>query len=48
MLNDLQSTNGTKLNGTPVTTAALIDGDEVRLGEAVLVYHGPPTPAQGS
>jgi hypothetical protein len=41
MLNDLQSTNGTRLNGTPVTTAALIDGDEVRLGEAVLVYHGP-------
>lgn len=48
MLNDLQSTNGTKLNGTPVTTAALIDGDEVRLGDAVLVYHGPPAPAQGS
>jgi Protein of unknown function (DUF3662)/Inner membrane component of T3SS, cytoplasmic domain len=48
MLNDLQSTNGTKLNGTTVTTAALIDGDEVRVGEAVLVYHGPPAPAQAS
>jgi hypothetical protein len=48
MLNDLQSTNGTKLNGTPVTTAALVDGDEVRLGDAVLVFHGPLTPVQGS
>ena len=30
MLNDLQSTNGTKLNGVSVTAAALADGDEVR------------------
>ncbi len=41
MLNDLQSTNGTKLNGVSVTAAALADGDEVRLGETVLIYHGP-------
>ena len=43
MLNDLQSTNGTQLNGAPVTSAMLVDGDEVRLGETVLVYHNRPT-----
>jgi hypothetical protein len=42
MLNDLQSTNGTLLNGSRATTAGLVDGDEIRIGEAVLVYHGPP------
>jgi predicted component of type VI protein secretion system len=47
MLNDLQSTNGTTVNGARVTTAALTDGDEIRLGETVLVYHG-PTAAPGA
>jgi hypothetical protein len=41
MLNDLQSTNGTLLNGSRATTAALVDGDEIQIGEAVLIYHGP-------
>jgi pSer/pThr/pTyr-binding forkhead associated (FHA) protein len=41
MLNDLQSTNGTTVNGTAVTTKALADGDEIRLGETTIVYQGP-------
>jgi hypothetical protein len=38
MLNDLQSTNGTTVNGVTVTTTALTDGDEIRLGETVLIF----------
>lgn len=36
---DLKSTNGTLLNGARVTTAALVDGDELRVGETVLIFH---------
>ncbi len=43
MLNDLQSTNGTTVNGITVTTTALSDGDEIRIGETVLTYRAPPT-----
>jgi hypothetical protein len=39
MLNDLQSTNGTTVNGVTVTTTPLSDGDEIRMGETVLTYH---------
>jgi hypothetical protein len=42
MLNDLQSTNGTTVNGASITTTALADGDEVRVGETVLIFHAPP------
>jgi pSer/pThr/pTyr-binding forkhead associated (FHA) protein len=38
-VSDLKSTNGTLLNGARVTTAALVDGDELRVGETVLVFH---------
>lgn len=41
LVSDLQSTNGTLLNGVRITTAALSDGDEVRIGETVLVFHEP-------
>jgi len=41
MLNDLQSTNGTTVNGVTVTTTALSDGDEIRIGETVLTYRAP-------
>ena len=41
MLNDLQSTNGTTVNGATVTTKALADGDEIRLGETTIIYQGP-------
>ncbi len=37
-LHDLQSTNGTQLNGTVVTTALLRDGDEIQIGESVIRY----------
>jgi len=35
------ATNGTTVNGTAVTTKALADGDEIRLGETTIVYQGP-------
>jgi pSer/pThr/pTyr-binding forkhead associated (FHA) protein len=38
---DLKSTNGTAVNGMPVTTASLADGDEVRVGETVLTFREP-------
>jgi FHA domain-containing protein/type III secretion system (T3SS) inner membrane Yop/YscD-like protein len=37
-VSDLKSTNGTLLNGARVTTAALVDGDELRVGETVLIF----------
>ncbi len=48
MLNDLQSTNGTTLNGVTVTTTPLSDGDEIRIGETVLTYHAPADAPQGA
>ena len=48
MLNDLQSTNGTTVNGITVTTTALSDGDEIRIGETVLTYHAPADAPQGA
>ncbi len=41
MLNDLQSTNGTTVNGSRITQTALADGDELRIGETVLIFHEP-------
>jgi len=38
VLVDMESTNGTRLNGEPVSEATLRDGDEVGLGGTVLVY----------
>jgi len=48
MLNDLQSTNGTTVNGVTVTTTALSDGDEIRIGETVLTYRAPSDAPQGA
>jgi hypothetical protein len=48
MLNDLQSTNGTTVNGATVTTTALSDGDEIRIGETVLTYRAPADAPQGA
>ena len=48
MLNDLQSTNGTTVNGVTITTTALSDGDEIRIGETVLTYHAPADAPQGA
>jgi hypothetical protein len=38
-LQDLESTNGTMLNGEPVTRARLRDGDVVEIGVTRLTYH---------
>jgi hypothetical protein len=38
MLADLGSTNGTTVNGTPVQSWQLVDGDVVRLGQSRLVF----------
>ncbi|HEY3924909.1 MAG TPA: DUF3662 and FHA domain-containing protein [Acidothermaceae bacterium] len=48
MLNDLQSTNGTTVNGVTITTTALSDGDEIRIGETVLTYRAPADAPQGA
>ena len=40
-IEDLESTNGTRLNGRPVTRARLHDGDVVEIGLTRLVYHEP-------
>jgi pSer/pThr/pTyr-binding forkhead associated (FHA) protein len=40
-IRDLDSTNGTIVNGHPVTAASLNDGDTIEVGASRLVYHGP-------
>jgi len=40
-IEDLDSTNGTMLNGSPVTRADLADGDVVEIGVTRLTYHEP-------
>ncbi len=42
VLRDLQSTNGTLVNGQPVTVARLRPGDRVQAGDTVFVFEGPP------
>ena len=37
-LTDLGSTNGTEVNGHPVQTAALDEGDRITIGSTVLVF----------
>jgi DNA-binding winged helix-turn-helix (wHTH) protein len=37
-LEDLGSKNGSYVNGTPVTTRRLSDGDEIRLGATILMF----------
>jgi len=39
-LHDLGSTNGTFVNGEPVTDAVLRHGDEIRFGTVETVFHG--------
>jgi hypothetical protein len=40
-IEDLGSTNGTLLNGVPVTRAVLSDGDVIEIGVTRLTYHEP-------
>jgi len=44
VVTDLGSANGTYVNGKPVASAAVYDGDEVVIGVAVLSVSGPPRP----
>jgi pSer/pThr/pTyr-binding forkhead associated (FHA) protein len=37
-IEDLQSTNGTRVNGKPVRTATLADGDEIQVGHTRLRF----------
>ena len=39
-LKDLNSTNGTQINGVPVTDAEVKDGDKIRFGSVVAVFTG--------
>ena len=41
VLTDLQSRNGSRVNGVVVTEVVLGPGDRIQLGETVLVVHGP-------
>jgi transcriptional regulator with GAF, ATPase, and Fis domain len=43
---DLGSANGTLVNGLPINQIALLDGDEVRLGETRLLYQESPRAAR--
>jgi pSer/pThr/pTyr-binding forkhead associated (FHA) protein len=38
MVEDLQSTNGTKVNGKRVRSALLEDGDEIQVGHTCFLY----------
>ncbi len=40
LLRDLNSTNGTFLNGRPVKSAWLKEGDRIRVGQVVMVFRG--------
>jgi hypothetical protein len=44
-IEDLESTNGTLLNGRPVTRRVLRDGDEIRIGKTVIVFREGAAPA---
>jgi pSer/pThr/pTyr-binding forkhead associated (FHA) protein len=37
-IEDLQSTNGTKVNGKGVRSQQLVDGDEIQIGHTVLRF----------
>jgi pSer/pThr/pTyr-binding forkhead associated (FHA) protein len=39
-LQDLRSTNGTQVNGVPVSEVELKDGDKIRFGSVVAVFAG--------
>ncbi len=52
-IEDLESANGTQLHGQKIRMAPVRDGDEVKMGKYVLVFHqapgeGPPPPKDGA
>ena len=38
VIEDLQSTNGTKLNGKRIRSAALVEGDKIQIGETLFRF----------
>ncbi len=38
-IEDLQTTNGTRLNGKRVRSSALADGDVIEIGHSRLIFH---------
>jgi pSer/pThr/pTyr-binding forkhead associated (FHA) protein len=47
-IEDLQSTNGTKVNGKRVRSAPLSDGDEIEIGRTLFLFKLASRPADGS
>jgi pSer/pThr/pTyr-binding forkhead associated (FHA) protein len=47
-IEDLQSLNGTLVNGFPVTRQALSDGDEIQMGDTRLNFRVAPPAAATS
>ncbi len=45
ILEDLHSGNGTFVNGSRIESLMLRDGDEVRIGSNIMIFHGETTPA---
>jgi hypothetical protein len=41
ILRDLGSTNGTKVNGTPISMTALVDGDQIIIGATRMTFEAP-------
>jgi pSer/pThr/pTyr-binding forkhead associated (FHA) protein len=41
VLTDLQSRNGSRVNGVAVTEVVLGPGDRIQLGETILIVHAP-------
>jgi pSer/pThr/pTyr-binding forkhead associated (FHA) protein len=41
VLTDLESSNGTTVNGRPVTSHPMRDGDEIGIGECRIKFHDP-------
>ena len=50
LLTDLDSRNGTMVNGVPIRTRALADGDQIRIGDSILLFAAgaPSSPAQSA
>ncbi len=48
VVEDLQSTNGTKVNGKRVRSATLSDGDEIQIGRTRFHFRLPPKPGHGA
>jgi hypothetical protein len=42
-IQDMQSSRGTLVNSQPIETHMLQEGDQIRLGDTILVFHLPPS-----